>query len=194
MNSKIQTLPSSDSPSTDAFEAIVELFFQLEGYITSSGKWYWVWGEGKRQRGYQDIDVLAIGDTETLIVSVTTCLDDKFRFDKTGKPRTDMLQKLKLFFQRSEEYLQSVPSYSWLVRPPRHVRYVVAYNDFRPNQVRKVENYLSTHAIETISAKIMLRKIHEYLDANQNLKTQNQVLRMFQVIKRQEKLGTMHTK
>ena len=42
---QIQSIPVSDSPNNDAFEAIVELYYQSEGFITSSGKWFWVWKE-----------------------------------------------------------------------------------------------------------------------------------------------------
>lgn len=47
---RIQNFPVTDSPNNDAFEAIVELYFQVLGCITSSGKWLWVWEKGKRQK------------------------------------------------------------------------------------------------------------------------------------------------
>ena len=38
---EIQNYPTSDSPNHDAFEGIVELYYEIKGYITSSGKWFW---------------------------------------------------------------------------------------------------------------------------------------------------------
>ena len=78
----IQKYPSSDSPNHDAFEGIVELYYEIKGYITSSGKWFWKKSDGRQQRGYQDIDVLAINGKETIIVSVSSNFDDKLNFSK----------------------------------------------------------------------------------------------------------------
>lgn len=38
-----QTFPTVDSPVNDAFEGIVELYYQINGYITSTGKWFYKW-------------------------------------------------------------------------------------------------------------------------------------------------------
>ena len=88
---EIQNIPVTDSPNNDAFEAVVEVYFQTQGYITSAGKWFWVWEDGKKQRGYQDIDVLAIKDDETVIVSVTSNLDDKVN-TRGGAANVEMLK------------------------------------------------------------------------------------------------------
>ncbi|MBO8181670.1 MAG: hypothetical protein H0Z28_02615 [Archaeoglobus sp.] len=74
---EVQWYEIVDSPPTEPFEALVEVYFQTKGYITSSNKWFWVQERGKTQRGYRDIDILAINGEETLIVSVTTNLKDK---------------------------------------------------------------------------------------------------------------------
>ena len=120
-----QNFPVVDSPHNDAFEAIVELYYQISGYITSSGKWFWVRGSGKKQRGYQEIDVLAVNREDVIIVSVTSGLDDKIRFNKRGQPRNDMFKKLQFHFSRIEEYLRQVPQYEWLM--DKNVKKVVAY-------------------------------------------------------------------
>jgi len=111
----IQTFPISDSPVNDAFEGIVELYYQLKGYITSTGKWFWEYGMGKQQRGYQDIDLLAINGDEAVIVSVSSCLDDKINFSRSdGKINRDKLEKLQSYFSRTERYLNSVNEYKWI--------------------------------------------------------------------------------
>jgi len=77
-----QNFPVVDGFPADPFEALVEVYYQTKGYITSSNKWFWVWESGKKQGGYRDIDVLAVNDRETLIVSVTINLDDKISLKK----------------------------------------------------------------------------------------------------------------
>ena len=37
----VQDIPSPDSMQTEPFESIVELYYQTQGYITSSNKWFW---------------------------------------------------------------------------------------------------------------------------------------------------------
>ena len=96
---KIQEIPVTDSPNNDAFEAIVEVYYQTEGYITSTGKWFWVWEDGKQQRGYQDIDVLAVSGDKTVIVSVTSNLDDKIN-TQGGVVNKEKLNKLSGHFFR----------------------------------------------------------------------------------------------
>ena len=125
--STIQNYPTTDSVPIDPFEGLVATYYQLKGYITSSNKWFWFWEEGKKQRGYQDIDVLAINDTETVIVSVTANLDDKVRYTRQGVLRRDMLDKLNDHFGRVKAYLAAVPEYAWLVSGGRKVRKVVAF-------------------------------------------------------------------
>ena len=87
---EIQSVPTPDSSNNDAFEAIIELYYQTLGYLTSSGKWFWVWEDGKKQRGYQDIDVLAVNEKEVVIVSVSSNLDDKLRQGKDGNIKEDL--------------------------------------------------------------------------------------------------------
>jgi len=183
MYKKIQNFPVSDSTNNDAFEAIVELYFQLEGYITSSGKWFWVWEEGKQQRGYQDIDVLAVGESKTIIVSVTSNLDDKIRLDRSGNVKPEMLRNLKNFFDRAEHYLGQERAYPWLIADDR-VERTIAYGGHPKMRLDdKVKDVLRLENISLLSAKDMIESILEYLDENKNLKIQSQILRTIQTFK-----------
>lgn len=177
---KIQNIPVTDSPNNDAFEAIVEVYFQTQGYITSAGKWFWVWEKGKRQRGYQDIDVLAVKGDETVIVSVTSNLDDKVN-TRGGTANAEMLKKLKGHFARVHEYLNAVEQYQWIVYKPRKVRYVVAYNHAFERTLESIREALRGMDIEILPAKEILGSLSEH--ANQeNLKIQNQLLRTIQLL------------
>jgi len=177
----IQDIPNPDSPNNDAFEAIVELYFQTKGYITSSGKWFWVWEDGKKQRGYQDIDVLAINATEVVIVSVTSNLDDKLRKGRDGSLNAAMLQKIRSYFQRVEEYFKSVPEYNWLASKERPARKIVAYNHAFKNASDAVIPTLQKYGIEVLSADKMLTALSKY-SKQPNIKIQDQMLRTIQLL------------
>lgn len=185
---EIQSVPVSDSPNHDAFEAVVELYYQTLGYITSSGKWFWVWDARKKQRGYQDIDVLAVKDSETVIVSVSSNLDDKLRLGRNGAVSEDMLRKINDYFDRVEQYLLSVGQYKWLATGEKTVKKVVAYDRAFNNAEEKVIPILFDHGIEVLSAKNMLRALSTYIN-QPNLKIQDQMLRTIQLLRRNGSIG-----
>ncbi len=186
---EIQKIPISDSPNTDAFEAIVELYYQLKGYITSSGKWFWYAEKGKRQRGYQDCDVLAINNNETIIISTTSNLDDKLSFTQKGQFNKEQVEKLNKFFKRVEEYLRNVPQYEWLVLPPREIKKVVAYISFPKEKIDKIKEISKNFSILLLSSKEIVDSIMKYLNDNpEHIKVQHQILRMLQVLQYNKKL------
>ncbi len=185
---EIQSIPVSDSPNHEAFEAVVELYFQTLGYITSSGKWFWVWDSSKKQRGYQDIDVLAISGNETVIVSVTSNLDDKLRFGRAGTISEEMLKKINDYFDRVRQYLLTVDQYKWLVTGEKTVRKIIAYNHAFKKATEKVIPILADHGIEVLSAKDILRSLSSYID-QPNLKIQDQMLRTIQLLGRNGEIG-----
>jgi hypothetical protein len=173
---KLQTNPVTDSPHNDAFEGIVDVYFQTQGYITSAGKWFWVWEDGKKQRGYQDIDVLAVNSTEAVIVSVTSNLDDK-----VNTKNVELLKKLKDHFHRVHRYLDAVNEYRWMVQNPRTVRYVVAYSHATLGSLEGILESLRNEGIETLSAKDILTSLGKHTNLP-NLKIQNQLLRTVQLL------------
>lgn len=182
---KIQTIPNPDSPNHDAFEAIVELYYQISGYLTSSGKWFWVKEDDKQQRGYQDIDVMAVSGDELIVVSVTSNLDDKLRKNRNGDINNEMLQKLLSYFERVEQYLNAVDQYKWLCR--NKIRKVVAYNHAFQNADIEIIPILKENGIETISADEMLGKLLNYIK-QPNLKIQDQMLRTIQLLDYNKKI------
>lgn len=184
---KIQDYPAPDSSPTDPFEALVAVYYQLNGYITSSNKWFWVWESRKRQRGYQDIDALAVNADETLIVSVTAALDDKVRRTKEGVLRQDMLSHLTEHFTRVRDYLASVPSYAWLVSDSRRVRRVVAFSS-GDGLADTIRDDLHKHGIELLSGKEIVTYLRRAIAEQQKpgLRTNNQLIKTIQLIMRQE--------
>ena len=181
----IQDYPTTDNTPTDPFEGLVAAYYQLRGYITSSNKWFWVREEQKRQRGYQDIDVLAINADETVIVSVTGNLDDKIRYTREGVLRSDMLGKLEDYFGRAREYLASVPEYKWLVDDGRRVRKVVAFAS-GDGLARRIRSEVERYGIELLSAKEITRYLQETIaeQKKRGLRTNNQFVKLVQLLVR----------
>jgi len=182
---EIDPLPVPDSPNNDALEAIIEVYYQVEGYITSAGKWFWVKEKGKKQRGYQDIDILAIKRDETIIGSVTSNLDDKIGFNNKGNIDTKRRDSLVKYFERVEWYLKSVKDYSWLIEKPRVIKRDLIYLNAIKNKDKfnKLKLVLGENQIQPISGQELFIKVNDYLDKNSNLKVQNPMLRTFQVLK-----------
>ncbi len=179
----IQSYPSADSPPTDPFEALVELYYQLNGYITSSNKWFWVRGDGKQQRGYQDIDVLAINAQEVVIISVTANLNDKVRHHGDGSVHEEKLASLKNYFDRVKEYLKAVEHYAWLMDGSRKVRCVVAFSRGF-GLAEKIAPMLRDLEIEILSSKVLLKhlKVEVKVQEKRGLRTNNQIVKMIQLM------------
>ena len=175
---QIQNIPTTDSPNHDAFEAIVETYYQTQGYITSSGKWFWVWESGKKQRGYQDIDVLAINGNETIIISVSSNLDDKINTQKQSA-NIEKLEKLIGHFNRIKKYLDSVEQYNWLTKE-RNIRYVVAYASTSKKTLPLITTTLKENGINLLSTQEIMIFLHEHVRQS-HLKFQNQLLRTIQL-------------
>ena len=200
---EVQWYEIVDSPPTEPFEALVEIYYQLNGYITSSNKWFWFWNEKKQQRGYQDIDILAIKDKETLIVSVTTNLDDKINLiDKKDKQN-----KLRESFERAERYLREVEKYRWLVEGNRDVKWILAFaHGYRKSgNLEKVKSKLKNEKIELLGPKgYIIDKIKKWVcyyhrelkcenrnkkDENKKhrgYKTNNQLIKLIELMIRME--------
>ena len=185
MNKKIQDYPMVDGNPHDSFEGLVELYFQMKGYITSSNKHFWVRESKKKQRGYQDIDILAINNTETLIVSVSSNLDDKVN---TSKIHSKTLNH----FKRVYSFLGGVKEYKWLLKTSRKQRKIIAYmSGYKtPESYEKVIALLKPKGIELLSVFTIvdflmkeLRRLKEL-----GLKPENNLVRLLQVWIKVEKL------
>jgi len=108
-----------DNPAVDAFEQVVELFYQAQGYLTCSNKWF------PMVRGYADIDVLAVRDKEIRIIQAVTNMDDK-------SP-----EKLKLFFDKAIEYINK--NYPWLVADRKIIKTLAIENEASFNLPESIE-------------------------------------------------------
>ena len=179
----VQNYPTTDSTPTDPFEGLVAAYYQIRGYITSSNKWFWVREERKRQRGYQDIDVLAINAVETVIVSVTGNLDDKVRYTREGALRSDMLERLEDYFKRTREYLALVPEYRWLLDNGRQIRKVVAFAS-GDKLAERIRDEIGKYGIELLSAKEIVRYLQATIaeQKKRGLRTNNQFVKLMQLM------------
>lgn len=175
----VQDFPSPDSLPTEPFESIVELYYQTQGYITSSNKWFRVFG----QRGSSDIDVLALNGNETLIISITVNLNDKVENEQ-------IRQTLLTHFKRVMDYLCAVEEYAWLVRNPREVRRILAYEVGygKPATYQQNTRELAKEGIDFVSANDVMRGLIDYVRntqnefPGQNLKTNNPLVMMVRLL------------
>lgn len=182
---KVQNYSSIDSPPTDPLEAIVEAWYQSRGFITASNKWFWVHVDPKRPRGYQDIDVLAVGKKETVLVSVSTNLDDKVRCDLKGRVNRAMLRRLSVHFDRAETFVREVREYRWLVARGRSIARVVAYGTGE-KLAETVEKPLAQQGIDLLPLRTVLADLRQFVQKSrkQGLRTNNQVIRLFTLLDR----------
>ena len=179
----IQSFPTSDSPVNEAFEGIVELYFQIKGYITSTGKWFWKFEENKKQRGYQDVDLLAINGQNTILVSVSSNLDDKISFKRSGEFNQEKYKALNEFFNRIIDYFGNTPDYKWLIQSSRKIHKIIAVVNLpSESYMSRISPILQSDEIEIIDMNRMIDGIIEYLDHNTNTKIQHQTLRLIQIL------------
>jgi hypothetical protein len=177
---KIQDYAMVDGNPHDSFEGLVEIYFQLKGYITSSNKNFWVFDKDKKaQRGYQDIDILAVKDDETVIVSVSSNLDDKVNTRRVKSSTRE-------HFERVERYLKAVKDYRWLVRkkPQRVIAYMSGHKT--ASSLNKIRKLLDGHQIKLLSvykiSDYLLRRIKTLKDPKKyGLKAENELVRLLQV-------------
>lgn len=189
MDKDIQDYPVFDNDVVEAFEAIVEAYYQSLGYITSTNKNFWARGQNQQQRGYQDIDVLAIKEKETVIVSVTNELNDK----------TSDLRKLEKFFQRARQYLKKTPEYQWLATEERLKNQVVYISGPKKGgkRIEEIEKRLRKKKIELMDAEKIIEQLKKYFEDKDEKGykiTNNKIVRVMQVLnvlrKREEHEGT----
>jgi hypothetical protein len=187
---KIKNFPVPDSIAVEPFESIVELYYQTQGYITSSNKWFKLQKKGKRP-GSSDIDVLAISKDETLIVSVTVNLDDKIRCRRNGNIREDMKRNLCDHFEHVMKYLKNVSQYSWLVGNSRQIRKILAYQcGYKKGgkNERMVNEALLNCSIKPLYSDKITTDLIKYVRKTQqqfhgqNLKTNNSLVMLVRLV------------
>lgn len=179
----IQSFPTSDSPVNEAFEGIVELYYQINGYITSTGKWFWKYEENKRQRGYQDVDLLAINGEKTIIVSVSSNFDDKISFKRGGVFNVEKYQLLKNYFDRVVDYFRDTPDYKWMIEDNREIiKTIAVVSQPSSKHMGRISPILELDGIVVIDMNQMIDEIVEYLNDHPHTKIQNQTLRLLQIL------------
>lgn len=181
---KFQSIPSVDSNYTEPFEGLVETYYQIKGYITSSNKWFWYWPQEGKQRLYMDIDVLAINSTETVIVSVSGSLDKKIGFDRNKQLKDDMIKNL---FVRELAYIKNVPQYQWLTKN-RTVKKVIAFIWGNKLQERLLNHSeFLKHGIKLLSSNEILLELEKKINLEKFQKSNNSFLKTIQLfVKRKE--------
>ncbi len=168
----------------EAYEKIVQIWLDMLGYITTTTRFFWSKLENKKQRGYRDLDVLAINEEELLIVSVTTELATKVATKEWGNT--------KFFFDLAEKYLKETEHYKWMTK--KKIRKIIFYfYTYRTEEKRKeVLLKCKDAGLETKSFKDALLDMKEYFDIHETGKTESPVftlLGMFLDDKKRKGLG-----
>jgi len=192
-----QQYPTVDSPPVDPFESLVATFYQIKGYITSVGKWFWVWQDGMRQPGYQDIDVLAINADETIIVSVTSNLDDKVSFKRNKSLDQEKMNKLLQFFNRAQRFLTETPEYSWLMKSGRKTYRVVVCAGWHEKNLERIRSVLKSNEIELRTSSDIFRELRTEIRTikEKGLKTNDPLVRLLNLwMRRGPLIGQSTTK
>ena len=158
----ISLLNYADCNPRDSFEEVVELYYQSKGYITSSNKWF---------ASKKDLDVLAINQHETLLISVKT----KFREHKN-------IDELKEYFSFVENELVHINEYKWLIdRNTRKIKHILAYIQSSENILNKLPK-----DVETVDIKDIFTDFKRQLDSigPEGWKCENTLVKMIYWINR----------
>jgi hypothetical protein len=156
----------ADNIHRDTSEEIVELYYQCKGYITSSNKWVSL---GKK-KGYTDMDVLAVNGEETLIISVSTNLDDK---------NVDCLDS---YFKALLDSFGRIEEFKWLLG--KEVKKVLAVFTYPDKKQEKIAGRFRACGIELLYAS----QIFDYFKKSLvpwrqiGLKTENPLVKMMQLV------------
>jgi hypothetical protein len=154
-----------DGTPRDTTEALVELYYQAKGYITSSNKWF----KGGERGGYKDIDILAVNGEETIIVNVSTNLDDK------------NLEDLDKYYKAVISYFDSSNEYRWLLK--NKICRILAVFTYSAKRQEKITEHYRSHNIELLYAS----QIFDYFRQNLiswrelGLKTENPLVKTMQL-------------
>jgi len=185
---KIQSIPSVDSNYNEPFEGLVETYYQIKGYITSSNKWFWYWPQDYKQSIYMDIDVLAINSIETIIVNVSGSLDKKIGFDRNGQLKDDMLKDL---FVREHAYMKNVPQYQWLIKD-KTVKKVIAFiwGNKLKERLLNHPKFLKNE-IELLSSDEILSELEKKINLEKFQKSNNSFLKTVQLSIKRKKFPEM---
>ena len=165
MNNKIMAIPSITS-QPNPYEEIVQIWLDSKGYITTTGKWFWVQKNPDTPAGYKDIVLLGVKEDEVILVSATTCLDDKIRLTRQGLMNDKMYQKNVVeYFNDVIKYLQNTPEYKWLLE--RKIRKIIFYFFGTRNQERLelLRKECKKNDVEIVSIEEAAENIKKYISS-----------------------------
>ena len=179
MSKEIMKLPAITG-TPNAYEKIVQIWLDSKGYITTTGRWFWIKDKPDKTSGYKDIDILGLKENETAIVSVTTCLDDKIRLTKEGVINQKMYDwNIIKYFSDVIEYLENTPEYNWTTR--KKIKKILFYFFGMKNQEKLniLKNECLKENVDIISISDAVEEIKDYIskftkgDPSKSLRTES---------------------
>ena len=177
--------------SANFVEELVTEYYKLRGYLVTSNYWFPVVTErersqrGKEQkysaRSWSDMDVIAVGEKEVIIVQVKAIVNEK-----------RVVEKVKSFFVHATQFLESgkAPdqnsSISWWMKG-RKIKKVLVYEYYSsPSYL----NELKRSGIEVWHFNTYFDEIIEYISSKNGVKEENPLMRMLHYLKANNKIIT----
>ena len=165
--------------SANFVEELVSEFYRLRGYLVMTNYWFSIQTARKRnQRGadqeysarsWSDIDVLAVGHDEVILVQVKAIVNE-----------ASVAEKIKGFFVHAEEFVQrglapdgSSPISWW--ETGKVLKKVLVYEYYSPP---KYLNQLRAAGIEVHEFSSFFDEILDYIHAKNGVKEENALMRM----------------
>jgi len=129
---ELKSLQLADGRARDAFEKVVELYYQCNGYITSNNKWFKI-----NKKDYTDIDLVVINGKEIHIVNITTNLNGKTVEDKINVKDGKRKEGLITHFKKSQEAFEK--NYKSLYDQANDIVSVIAFINGSPSIKKKIK-------------------------------------------------------
>lgn len=165
--------------SANFIEELVTEYYKLRGYLVSTNYWFSIVTErtrnqrGKEQtyfaRSWSDIDVIAVGEKEIIIVQVKAIVNEK-----------DVVEGVKTFFQRADKFLKDgvapdqKESIAWWLKG-REIKRVLVYEYSSPPKYLEL---LKEAGIEVHSFTSYFNQIVEYIEKKEGVKEESALMRM----------------
>lgn len=175
--------------SINFVEELVSEYYRLRGYMVTSNYWFPIQTErtrtqrGKSQtymaRSWSDMDVIAIGEKEILIVQVKAIVNEM-----------RVVENIKTFFKQAGEFLQEgmapdrSSSISWWLKG-RQVKHVLVYEYYSPPSYL---DELKACEIEVWKFNDYFEEILEYIVEKDGVKEGSPLMRMLHYLNINNKL------
>jgi len=147
--------------NNDAFDTMVELYYQTQGYITSVGKSFTVYEPNHESGLHCTLSMIAINEQETVIVSPYDSLPGHVTWDKKGNIKMKTLEFFEHYFRHCEGYLRNVQSYQWLAQRPMRRVVALLWPEEQPVNDNFIE-HMNKRGVDVLTGRAIAEKLITY--------------------------------